>query len=237
MAYTVTKLITNAYFVSSIVSRDFQTVSGEQLNVALDFLNDILGDKSVDSQFIPYYTEYNSTFVIGQESYTIPGLILADTLTFTIGTVRYQTRNTDRVKYFGSSRANSVNALPFNWHIEKIVGGSKLYVYFLPDQAYPFQIWGQFGLTEVTLNTDLTLTYDRYYINYLRYKLAQRICCEYNFEYPMQASKQLDEYENLIAKQSTPMDLHLQKSSTLQSGSGLNYGQINIGHGWSTGNR
>lgn len=237
MAYTVTKLITNAYHIASIVSREFETVSGSQINIGRDYLDDILGDKAVDNKMVPYWSQFNLNAVIGQEEYFIPNLIAVETFTFTIDTVRYPTRNIDRKRYFGSARANNVNSLPYSWHIEKEVGGSRLFIYFKPDQDYPLEIWGQFGLDETTgLLQDLLLTYDRYYVNYLKYELAERICAEFDFEFPAGAYKTLERYRAMIAKKSAPLDLTLQKRSTLGNQSSLNYGQVNFGRGWTAGN-
>jgi len=231
MAYTVTKLITDAYYTSGIVAREFQQPTGSQLNDGLDFLNDILADKAIEKDMIPYYLKYEFNAVAGQEMYFVPNLEQLDTLVFFINGVRYQMNQMDRIDFFGSGRAN-VNALPFNWHLERCFGGANIFLYFFPDTNYPLQAWGLFRLAEVTNNQDLSLTLDRFYINYLKFCLAERLCSEFNIEVPMGASKQLKQYNLWIASRSAPMDLMMQKSSTLQSGSGLNWGQINLGRGW-----
>lgn len=71
MAYTTLQLINNAYYESGIVSRGFETVSGQQANDGLQFLNDLIADKTVENGLIPYYQEYNFTAVTGQERYFI----------------------------------------------------------------------------------------------------------------------------------------------------------------------
>ena len=146
MAYPTLKLITSAYYESGIVSRKFETVSGQQANDGLFYLNDLIDDKTVDNGLIPYYLEYDFAAVQGQEKYFIPDLINADTFVFYIDTVRYQTQNRGRREYFGTSRADNIQSLPGSWHLERCFGGANLFIYFLPDQNFPLTIWGQFRL-------------------------------------------------------------------------------------------
>ena len=89
-----------------------------------------------------------------------------------------------RKEYFGTPRVDGLQALPFSYRYERTLGGCNLYMYFVPNQAYLINIWGKFGLSEVTLDQDLSLTYDLFYIEYLRFALAQYICCEYGQTFP-----------------------------------------------------
>ena len=88
MAYTTLQLINNAYYESGIVSRGFETVGGQQATDGLQFLNDLLQDKTVENGLIPYYQKYNFNAVAGQETYIIQDLIEVDTFVFYIDTVR-----------------------------------------------------------------------------------------------------------------------------------------------------
>jgi len=232
MAYTTLQLINNAYYESGIVSRGFETVSGQQATDGLQFLNDLIDDKTVDNGLIPYYLEYDFAAVIGQEMYFIPNLINIDTFVFYINTVRYQTQNRGRREYFGTSRADDIKSLPGSWHLERCFGGANLYIYFKPDQAFPLTIWGQFRLSEVTINQDLSLTLDRFYINYLKFDLAARLCAENNYTVPVGVAKALNKYVIDISKKSGVMDLKMMKLSSLQKRGGINYGQVNLGKGW-----
>ncbi len=232
MAYTTLQLITGAYYESGIVSRGFETVGGQQANDGLQFLNDLIADKTVENGLIPYYDEHNFTAVAGQEKYFIPDLISIETFVFFIDTVRYQTENRGRREYFGTSRADNIQSLPGSWHMERCFQGANLYIYFKPNTTYPLTIWGQFRLQQVTINQDLSLTLDRFYINYLKFDLAARLCAEYNYTVPPGVTKALANYEDSISKRSGPMDLRLIKLSSLQRRGGINYGQVNLGHGW-----
>lgn len=233
MPYTVEKLISNAYYISGIVSRDFETVSGPQFEDGLDSLNDLLGDKTVDDGLVPYYTRATLNTVPGQQEYFIPDLIEIDTITFFIQSIRYAMRNNNRRFYFGIPRAENIRSLPFNFHVERELGGARLFIYFLPDAIYPMEIWGIFRLQFVALNQDLELTFDRFYIDYLKYQLAERICDDYSYVVPPGLAKQLARYEMYINKRSGEMDLTQEIISTLDSGrGGVNYAMANLGKGW-----
>jgi len=232
MAYTTLQLINNAYYQSGIVSRGFETVSGQQANDGLEFLNDLLQDKTVENGLVPYYTKYDFTAVTGQEAYFIADLISVDTFVFFIDTVRYQTENRARREYFGSSRADNIQSLPGSWHMERTFGGANIYIYFKPNTTYPLTLWGQFRLSAVTINQDLSLTLDRFFIDYLKFDLANRLCAEYNYSVPPGVAKTLSKLEDAISKKSGPMDLNLIKLSTLQRRGGINYAQVNLGQGW-----
>ena len=231
MAYTVTQLITSAYYLSGIVARELETVTGAELSDGLRSLNALLSSRSNVSRLIPYFSEYEVDLVVGNEKYHIPNLIYPETVTFNVGDIRYSMRYQGRSDYFGKARIDNISSLPFEWHFERSKGGSDLYIHFKPSNTYKLKIWGKFSLGSVALNDDLELTYDLFYIDYLRYKIAKRLCTEFGVSYPIQANEELKEIEKSIVDIS-PTDLTMKKLSTLGSESGLNYGDTNLGKGW-----
>lgn len=232
MPYTTTQLITGAYYASGIVSREFETVSGGQLADGLIWLNNIITEKDVDQDMIPYETTYNANFIIGQEKYFIPGLIQIDTLVFFLDAVRYAMQYSSRNAYFGSSRVENIQTLPYEWYFEKQLNGGNLYIYFQPDRNYPMEIHGVFSMPTVILNQDLELIFPEELITYFRYALADRICAEYNFTVPEGVARILNKYQGWISKNSRILDLNLKKTSTLQIHGTINWGFVNLGRGW-----
>lgn len=233
MSYTVTELITKAFYLSGVSSREFQTVSGDQLGEGLGLLNDVLADKTVENNLIPYYKSANFVTVPGQQGYVIADLIEVDTLTFIKSTVRYSCIKVNRDKYFGSNRAMDITSLPITFHCEREFGGAQIYLYFNPDEAYTMELWGQFRLDSVVNNQDLSLTIDRFYINFLKYQVAERICHEYNYAIPVGVSEQLTKYNYFISKKSGLLDLTQQTITTLgDKPFGMNYGIANLSGGW-----
>jgi hypothetical protein len=232
MAYSALTLITRAWYLSGIVARNLETVSGDQITDGLFLLNVLLDFKASDIRLIPYFTRYASTFVVGQEMYYIADLYEIETMTFNIGTVRYPMTETTRDIYFGNGRIDNISSLPFSYHLERTKGGSNLYVYYLPNQTYAFNLIGKFALTEVTLNQDMALTYDQFYLEYLRYALAQFMCNEYNIAFAPEKLQMLKMYEKKLLDVSPP-DLTMQKLNFINNGFTINYAQANIGKGWS----
>ena len=231
MAYTALELITRSFYLSAIVSRPSQTVSGDQVTDGLSLLNALLDFKSSDIRAIPYYTLYSFNTVQGQEKYFISGLLSVDTLTFNIGSVRYSLSEKTRDEYFAYPRVDNIQSLPFSYRIERVLDGSDIYIYFKPDQIYPMKLMGKFGLTNVSLNTDMSLTYDAFYIEYLRYTLAEMICSEYGATFPDESKAKLREYEKKIMDVS-PSDLSLQKRTYFGRNFGLDWKAVNLFRGY-----
>jgi len=344
MTITVTDVITEAYYDSSVVARQFETIQGYQLNDGLKWLNQLLGDKATDSGDIPYITQQYPLYgIVGQETYFVPGLIDIEAMVFYVGSVRYQMQYVDRIRYFGQPRANNINALPVSYTYERVFGGCNVWVYFWPQQPYLFNITGNFFMPTVSLNQDLTqpiananlgqvntigtgtlatnqflvngvdlagaygtaqpaanlaaainsgvpnvsatvtgnsvlsiastvngqnillsssgvsnapnyLTFsyfntiggvalnqtyfsqalDQFYIDYLEYQLAERICQKLNFEVPSGVANQLARYQLQISKMAEPLDLVCQKVSTLSGNRAINYAAVSLGKGWTT---
>jgi hypothetical protein len=153
--------------------------------------------------------------VIGQEIYPIVGLIDVETATFNIGDARFYLERVARQEYFGYPRVDNVPSLPYRYHLERNLGGSNFYLYYVPSQVWPVKIWGKFMLTDVTLDQDLLLTLDKFYIEYLRFSLAKRICTEYGVTFQPQSAEELKRLESL-AVDISPIDYSMKKSSTLQ---------------------
>lgn len=232
MPLTVNQLIANSYYAAGVVSREFETVSGQQIADGLFWLNNIITEKTVNSQMIPYETTYKFNAVIGQELYPIPNLIQIDTLVFFLNTVRFSMQYTQRNKYFGSNRVENIQTLPYQWYVERTLGGSNLYIYFSPDREYPMEVHGVFSLAEVALGQDLSLILDQFYTTYLHYALSDRICAEYNYDTPPNVLRQLGKYEAFIAKQSRIIDLSMDKVSTLGTRNFVSWAWVNLGRGF-----
>lgn len=231
MAYTGRMLVTRSWFLSGIVARRLQSVTGDQATDGLFLLNALLDWKAIQIDLIPYWTYYEFPAVVGQEQYYIPNLYAVESLTFNIGDVRYPTDFTTRTAYFGTGRVDSINSLPSNWYFNRSLGGGSIYLYFKPAGEYPIKIMGKFGLQNVTLDTDLLTIYDPAYIEYLRYALAQYMCSEYGILFNPESAKIFKSIERTLMDVSPP-DLSVRKSSILTAGSGINFGDVNIGHGW-----
>lgn len=231
MSYTARQLVTRSWFLSGIVARRLQSVTGDQATDGLFLLNALLDWKSIQIDLIPYWTYYEFPAVVGVEAYYIANLYAVESLTFNIGDVRYPTDPSSRSAYFGTGRVDNINSLPSNWYFNRSLGGGSIYLYFKPAGTYPIKIMGKFGLQNVTLDTDLTAIYDPAYLEYLRFALAQYMCAEYGIIFNPQSTKILMAIQRQLMDISPP-DLSMRKSSILTEVSGINFGDVNLGMGW-----
>ena len=232
MPYSAQKLITRSYYLSGKVSKELEDITGEEIYEGLELLNNLLSFKTAAQRVIPYFDQVEFPAVVGVGQYFVPNLILAESLTFNNQSVRYSTNYYSRKQFFATPYIDNINALPYSWHYERTLDGSNIYLQFNPDQTYPIKVWGKFSLTNVSLNTDLLIYYDAFFIEYLRYSLARKICQEYRLVFDPTLAKELEEMESAVLDIS-PMDLVMTKYSSLQQdSSGLNWGDVNFGHGW-----
>lgn len=231
MAYNSLQLITSSWDLSGVVSQEFQTSTGDQSTVGLRLLNELLAIKSANTDLISYYKTHDFVMTAGVGVYNIQGLLLPETFTFFISSIRYEVQPVGRDDFFGQSRAENISYLPFIWYFERSLGGGNLYVYFKPAQDYAAQIVGKFALSSVTLFQDLSLTLSDFFLVYLRYALAQYMCQTSGYQFPPDKQEMLNEMEKQITNVSPP-DMSALKVSLFNSDDFINYGQVNLGKGW-----
>jgi len=235
MAYTARTLITRSWYLSGIVARNLQDVTGDQATDGLMLLNALLDYKQVQTDLIPYYS-YNTTYytVAGQEKLIIPNCAAIQSLTFNIGTVRFPIQYVSPKRYFGSARVDGINSLPMSFTMQRELGGSSIYLYFNASTAYQLKIYGKFFLTDVTLDTDLLTVFDTSYIEYLRYALAEYMCSEYGVELNPQSQKKLLQMQSTLRYLSPP-DLTNTKVSMLKKDFSVGWGFVNMFDGFFPG--
>jgi len=230
MAYTALELITRAYYLSQVVARGLQVVTGEQITDGLHLLNADLEYKSTDLRLIPYFERFEFDTVQGQEEYFIDNLLYVDSLTFNISNVRYSLLEFTRKEYFAVPRIDNVQSLPYCYRVERERGGARIYLYFVPNQVYNMRMSGKFALTDVTLTTDMSLIYDNFYLEWLRYSLAIKICEDYGATVPDATRMKYMEMTKKLMDVS-PADLSIQKRGYFNNSPVMDWQLYNI-PGW-----
>jgi hypothetical protein len=225
------ELIVESWYLSGIVSRDLETVGGSEIKDGLRLLQDLLDETSINGILIPYYTHAETTTVQGQEEYDIDGLIDLRELTFNIDNVRYSMRRDTQKRYFGDNRVDDVTSLPFHYFAERKLNGMRIYLYFIPDQAYTLKITGKYEFMPITFDSILDEQMDRYYVSYLRYSLAKRMCDWRGYPYDPQKDKTLSMLEYKVTEVSG-VDLSTVRTTRFGKASAFRYGQANLGRGW-----
>jgi hypothetical protein len=229
--YNTRTLISRSWYLSGIVARRLQSVTGDQAKDGLFLLNSLLSWKCVEIDLIPYWTYYEFKADIGRERYFIPNLYAVESLTFNIGPLRYSTNDISRKAYFGTGRIDNVKSLPFDWYFNREKGGGSIYLYFKPESRFPIKIMGKFALHNVCFQTNLLSVYDAAYVEYLRFALAQYMCAEYRITMSADSYKILMSIRRTLMDVSPP-DLSTKKKSILTTGYAMNFGDINFGRGF-----
>lgn len=217
MPYTVTELITKAWNLSGIVAAQTETVSGDQLKEGLDHLNDFLALQNANSRIIPHTRVQQLTCAAHSEELFVQHLLSLDSLTLSEEKPSCYLLQSlpllGRKEYFHQDYHSFLR--PRFYHLEKTKGGSLLFLSPTPDKVYSLKLVGKFGLTEVHPYDDLSTIFDRDYLLYLRYGLADYLCDLYN--HPFSAKGKLKEIERKLLDAS-PLDLSMDKISMLHSG-------------------
>ena len=238
MAYPAIQLVTEALYTSGLVSADLETPLGTYVTTAFSLLNDVLAVKTANLDLISFFQPYTTDTVVGQETYFVPNLLYAETVTFNLANsspVRFALNKDNRNRYQGEGRIDNLQTLPYKWESERAQGGMNINLYPLPSDVFLIRVFGKFGLQSVpSLQFDLQTVYEQVYIVYLRYALAEYICTYFTLSMPPGAAKQLEELKSIIHSISPP-DLTLSKLSTFQRKMrGDIYLQGNLALGWSS---
>lgn len=232
MAYTARKLITRSWYLSGIVARNLQDVTGDQATDGLDLLNSLLGFKQVETDLVPYF-KYLTTIstVPGQEEYFIENVSIIQSATFDYGTVRFPLTELSASQYLASARVNNIVSLPYSYMQQRVDGGTIFRLYFNPQDSWQLNLYCKMFLANVDLDTDLELTFDAAYIEYLRWYLAKYMCLEYGIEFGDGKIKQLRELTSQLQYLSPP-EAMVSKVSILQGNAALGWGFVNLFRGW-----
>lgn len=228
----VSELITEAWYFTGMVPADSNTPDNGQLSDGLKQLNRILSGAARTGSTVPYVTHQQVNLVAGVEMVFIPNLVKISSITYQLtDNVRFSLKNDSRREYFNTSRVTDITSLPYQYHFERTKGGSNLYFYWLPDKAYPLDITGWYGLSDVALGDDLSTTYDDFYIEYLVLETARKLCVMYSMSFPAESRAELDSIKSDI-KDLSPMDLSVASPGLFSRRSGGGWAQATIGQGW-----
>lgn len=224
-------LITKAYYHSGIVPRQAAEPSDTQSKDGLDLLNELLASFAIDGKGLPYTTHAQITIQTGVESYFVPNLVEVQALTYLLQQVRFPLIRDSRTQYFGSCRVEDIESLPYHYFSERQNGGTQIWFYFLPNQPFVTNITGLYAFSPLTFGDKLELVFDDYYVNYLMYRLAEKICAFYQMDFPEGTARELSRIESRI-NAVDPADLALTTIKPFNSDKSINWGQVNLGRGW-----
>lgn len=213
MATTSLQVITDAYYLSNVVSQQFQTITAYQGKQGLRLLNQVLQDKTIQQGLVPFYEPYDFTLSTGVQSYFIPNLINGDTFTYFVDQNRFPAERIGRMDMFGSFLPYGANSLPTFWNFQPTLNGTTLTLMLPPDRDYPAQIYGKFMFQNVTYTQDLELGLPGYYIGFLTFDLARRLGMANSQPVSAEVETEWQRYVDHIESQTAPVDYTYQKKS------------------------
>jgi hypothetical protein len=228
---TAQQLVNDAWYLSGIVGRGFQTVDGEKSSDGLRFLNDILFEIESTGNLQPYYTFKEVDVPLGASSFFVDNLIECSSVTFAIGNVIYTLIPKGIRGFFDDNYIKGIQSLPYEYYAQRQPNGTLINIYFTTNQDYKFQITGKFSISPVKNTDDLYQVFGGLYISYLKYALAKKMCDFYQHEFDAQHTRELIRLGKMVYSISRPGNVN-RFQSILNPSLGVSYGMANLGNGW-----
>lgn len=225
---TVDDLIVNSLYLLGELGVG-ENADSFMLSTGLDLVNELLDKFAADSIYIPYITEIDHTFTVGQATYSISDMIPADITqdqivdlsyaTYTVPTTGatnliYPMRIINKAEYYGVVRQNNLQARPGFIFLNKQPLESFITVYPAPDQPYPFTLYVKCMLNQLGHESTLGELPPNYY-GFLKYALARKFLSYYPSGNWSQTSE--DEYQDYYTtmKNANETDLTIRPSVIL----------------------
>lgn len=207
-----------------------ETPDAFMLSTGLELINELLDKFSSDSIYIPFLTTINSTFIVGQQTYSISDMvagtdIVADRivdLSFANYIVQpdasepivYPLRIISKSEYYNVVRLNNLLTRPGFIFLNKQATESFITVYPAPDQPYPFNIQVKCMINELNSQDDLT-SLPPFYYGFLKYALGRKWLAYYpSGNWPPQNEEEYNDYYSIL-KNANETDLTIRPSVTL----------------------
>lgn len=207
-----------------------ETPDAFMLSTGLELINELLDKFSSDSIYIPYLTTLNSTFIVGQDTYSISDILLGASITadrivdltfanYTVPTsgatqLVYPLRIINKATYWGVVRQTNLLARPGFIFLNKQADESFITVYPVPDQPYPFSIQVKSMINQLG-NQDTLGELPPNYYGFMKYALARKFLAYYpSGNWPQQNEAEYDDYYNTL-KNSNETDLTIRPSVVL----------------------
>ena len=228
--YSVSELITDAYYLSRVVAREFETVSSSQTKAGLSMLNEVISDHNISSAMLPYYDEITLPVSAGEDQVFFQNMVTVETITILNGDVRHSLNRVGRDRFFNEPRVNNIRSLPYMYFYETRRISGVLNLYYSPDKDYVLTITGKRFQNPVALDFDMNNLFARFYTAYIKYALAERICNDNNITVNQGLQKILDYYQREISNMN-PTDFSVNIANPY-SGSVIDPVQSQLSNGW-----
>ena len=199
------------------------------LTKGLNLINELLAKFSSDSIYVPFLTTISSTFIVGQQTYSLSDMVSADIvsdriidLSFANYVVQsgspnplvYPLKIISKSEYYNIITIQNLTTRPCFIFLNKQALESFITVYPAPDQPYPFFIQCKVMLD--SLDADQSITeLPPYYYGFLKYALARKFKAYYpSSNWPQENEQEYQDYYNNL-KNSNETDITVRPSVLL----------------------
>lgn len=234
IVYTTNDLIVNSLYLIGELGVG-ETPDAFMLTTGLELLNELLNKFASDSIFVPYLTEINFNFVVGQETYSISDMIPSDItqnqfidLSFANYTlppadnnsISYPLRIISKEEYYNVGRQTHLLTRPAVIFMNKQPLQTLVTVYPIPDQPYPCSLKVKCFLNSLSQQDTLSELPPNAY-GFLKYALARKFLAYYpSGNWPAQNEAEYQDYYQLF-KNTNETDLTVRPSAILANVDGF----------------
>ena len=214
-AVTSNDLAFKAFNILAVYSpRDIP--NADDINYALDELNDILASFGSDGQLIPFRQKVSFQLNSGQNSYifsdtvpsdvVMPPIVELSECNITFNNVILPCLVVPYSNIVNTSRVTQLQAIPGTVYLQKYPEYSELYFYPAPTPLINLiaTIYAKFYLTSVTPFQEMT-NIPPYFVQFLKYQLARNLRPSYPTGYLTESSE--DIYQKLLKKVESSNDI------------------------------
>ena len=194
----VYQLIKQAFYCSGINSPDLNDMEHAQLMNGFFQLQLLLAEKKFKTYELPYYETVEIDAVSGQQDYFLENMYTLDCMTFNIGNIRFSMSPTTRRQFKGEARAENISSLPSEFYYERVNGGLKVSLYFLPNSNYPLKFTGLKGFGNYIIDDELNDYVDLGYQSFILYELARKLCVFYVKGLPPSLKEEIDKLKDAM---------------------------------------
>lgn len=200
--YTVRQLVSESYYLTNIVARDNEVVSGTQSALGLLLLNTIIDFSRTDKQIIPFWENKSYSTATGVSKYYIKNLSSIENITYLNGSEIIPLRMLNSSEYYDSTLSTNNTGDTGAYYAERLSGGTNIILVNTPASDSTMYIHGKFACIELEFTSNLLDYFELGYIEYLTYKLADSICIRNNIETPVNILKSISDYRAIISSSS-----------------------------------
>lgn len=244
---TVRQLLTFSIYLSGLRGAGLNTPIGDEITYALTIFNNLIAERNDDGQLLPYYqavvldSTVGTVDELGTYSIFVPGLVSLETFGVLIDNdLRLFMYIATRDEFFNSNRVMDVAAIPYSYFPQRVIQdvdgtpteGVRIYTYFAPQEAvYRFQLTGRFSTDDFTLDSNIYGSFGQFYVNYLQYKVASRLCQYYQIPFSQVNTLELIKLERKVTDINA-YDLSMRKVAAFPANNCVNPGSIKFSGGW-----